>query len=166
MVLVQSDVACILEFAPACSSHSERKTSVNLSMQLLSKCLRCPPGCLSFATLNLRLFVTQISITAQLLLMLQRQLDVSYTCSMQFTACHLHSAWQPKFRENKQHWFLQAKWHPVIQPTVSKHWRRLRALTSTNSHASFFLHPLQGSWWKRHFSLLLMDSPMPVKCFN
>ena len=37
---------------------------------------------------------------------------------------------------------------PVTQPSVSKHWRKHKAITLTSGLASSFLHPQPDSWWK------------------
>ena len=42
---------------------------------------------------------------------------------------------------------------PIVQPTVSKHRRKLKAQTETSGLASSFLHPPPDSWWQRHHLL-------------
>jgi len=52
---------------------------------------------------------------------------------------------------------------PVVQPTVSKQRRKLKALTKTSGLASSFLHPPLDSWWKvHHFLHIRSPTPVPV----
>ena len=70
---------------------------------------------------------------------------------------------------------LHNKWHkffyqlcvlPVTQPTVSEHWRELRAVTATVGDRTLVLSVLDSSpdsWEKRHCSLYV-GCPMPALC--
>jgi len=49
------------------------------------------------------------------------------------------------------HWEEAARTlHGPDQPTLSKHWRKLKALTLTTGLALSFFHPSQDSLWKGH----------------